>query len=278
MFEALPQELRQHIYALHIDNCTWIHREEKLPYEHHQLHRYVPHKSAWLTVNRNISKEFAEQLSRHTRTARLHFQFFEKAVRTERYPISDVWGTHDATMAVMRGVRRVDLTMMSEFEFSLEVADAIIDGVVEALHYFKGVKQMYIWVESDYEKDDEDDEDDDEDDNENDSEDIKDRRTKERVRRAREHVQKIMEKTRRFETIEEISVRWGYRGNAEREFSRQFRKGLENDWKELDDVFEHPSMFLLPWVRWEFFYCQERHGFKTERRGRVPVCGHWQIG
>ena len=151
MFERLPLELRQHIYTLHIENCTWIVREDRIPYAHHnQLQHFVPHKSALLTVNRRISAEFGEQLSRHTRTARLYFEFFDASVQCERESFSHVWREHDTTLSVMRGVRRVELIVRTDSEFRREVGDAVVDGVFDMLNYFKKVEQIYISVESDY--------------------------------------------------------------------------------------------------------------------------------
>lgn len=263
MFERLPLELREHIYTLHIENCTWIVGEDRIPYAHHnQLQHFVPHKSALLTVNRRISAEFGEQLSRHTRTARLYFEFFDASVQCERESFSHVWREHDTTLSVMRGVRRVELIVRTDSEFRREVGDAVVDGVFDMLNYFKKVEQIYISVESDYE--------------EEFDEDIEDIRATERAKKAREHVQTMIEKTRKMETPKEFLVGWLYQG-AERESSRQCRKDLQSEWQVLDNDFER--LTLPHWVRWEFVYCQECHGFRTEkeRRGFVPGCGHWLI-
>jgi hypothetical protein len=99
----------------------------------------------------------------------------------------------------MREVSRVNLIVETDYKFTQEVAKAVVDGVFDVLRYFKKMEQVHIWFESGYE------EDEDEDDTE--------------AKRAREYVQKIVEKARELEKIKNFSVCWCYSGGGERKYS-----------------------------------------------------------
>lgn len=122
-----------------------------MPY-HNALSASVPWKSALLTVNKRISEEFGETLSRHTRTALVRFCSVDEKVEYEMAALSNMYQTKSTASIIMYEVREVNLIIETHCEPMPKVTEVILNGCFDILHRFKKLEQVRFWVTSGYEE------------------------------------------------------------------------------------------------------------------------------
>ncbi|KAF2021758.1 hypothetical protein BU24DRAFT_404725 [Aaosphaeria arxii CBS 175.79] len=287
-FMQLPLELREYVYGHHIMNCGAEYGKKYgdtlLPHWKYQKvitylsckGPYVPCKDALLFVSRAISAEYGETLARYCQTARVQLGFFrygrlcEREARGAREAIADLIGTGDPTSIVTSKIRRVELVLHAQTEFTEGETEAVLSGVFDLLQHFKNMERVYIWFKD-----------------ENSAPVSPEEKAKLRVEKAKQlqrRVQKMVNNVRQLDKIKDFWVSWQHGGlhSGLHESSWQCRKDSQSCWEKLnnDGGREGPWSARTPssWVYWNKWYCKTCERFRKAKD--VPFrleCGHDEL-